>query len=89
MPGLFGDHNTTRSGTHAEQEQYNLGKLEAYLNWARNDSLIVGMIPWHWLTVPKSYPLYAQVFGVGLESFPAVQAKLAQISEGILDTTTP
>jgi hypothetical protein len=37
VPGLYGDRNTSRSGTMDEQEEYLMAKLEATVAWAKAD----------------------------------------------------
>ena len=44
VPGLYGDRNTTRSGSMAEQEEYLLAKLEQYYEMEGNRA-IWGKIP--------------------------------------------
>eukprot|EP01050_Picozoa_sp_SAG11_P016115 SAG11_NODE_2160_length_3729_cov_23.704408_1_plen_204_part_00 len=50
--GLFGDANVSRSGSLAEREVFLLHKLDGYLQWARSDSRVAGLILFHWLTPP-------------------------------------
>ena len=79
VPGLFGDRNTTRSGTMEEQEEYLLAKLNATVAYAESQPDIVGVIPWHWLSPPKSYGIYSTIFGLGIESFPKLIARLNEL----------
>ena len=79
VPGLFGDRNTTRSGTMEAQEEYLLAKLNATVAYAESQPDIVGVIPWHWLSPPKSYGIYSTIFGLGIESFPKLIARLNEL----------
>jgi hypothetical protein len=83
VPGLFGDRNTKRSGSMAEQEDYLLTKLEHYYNYAQSEPLIAGMIPWHWSSPPATYTIYSTVYGLGIDSFPKLVERLGEIGEAI------
>ena len=45
VPGLFGDRQTDRSGTHDEQQEFLLAKLNATVEWAKSDPDVIGIIP--------------------------------------------
>ena len=45
VPGLFGDRQTNRSGSHEEQQEFLLAKLNATVEWAKADPDVVGIIP--------------------------------------------
>ena len=45
VPGLFGDRRTHRSGTHDEQQEFLLAKLNATVEWAKSDPDVIGIIP--------------------------------------------
>jgi parallel beta-helix repeat protein len=89
VPGLFGDRNTTRSGTMEQQEEYLLAKLNATVAYAESQPDIVGVIPWHWLSPPKSYAIYSTIFGLGIESFPKLIARLNELKIKTDDDDAP
>eukprot|EP01051_Picozoa_sp_SAG22_P014327 SAG22_NODE_1722_length_3723_cov_4.966060_2_plen_282_part_00 len=54
VPGFFGDATASLSAAaKIKQDQALVAKLEQYLQWATEDSMIVGMNPWHWKTWKK------------------------------------
>lgn len=81
VPGLYGDRNTTRSGSMAEQEEYLLAKLEHYYEYAQAEPLIAGLVPWHWSSPPKGYTIYNTVYGLGISAFPKLVARLNEIGK--------
>ena len=44
VPGLYGDATESVES----QEPALLEKLDAFWRWVRNDTKVVGIIPWHW-----------------------------------------
>ena len=83
VPGLFGDRNVSRSGTMEDQDDYLVAKLNATVAYAESQPDIVGLIPWHWLSPPKSYAIYSTIFGLGIESFPKLIARLDELGKQI------
>jgi hypothetical protein len=41
------------------------------------------VIPWHWLSPPKSYAIYSTIFGLGIEAFPKLIARLDELGQQI------
>ena len=57
----------------ADQDEYLVEKLNGYLEWAKSDKDIVGLIPWHWLNEPSPQ---TSIIGLGMQSFPKLVARL-------------
>jgi hypothetical protein len=73
VPGLDGNGVNNVSGTMADQDEYLVEKLNGYLEWAKSDKDIVGLIPWHWLNEPSPQ---TSIIGLGMQSFPKLVARL-------------
>ena len=57
----------------SQWENLTLGNLSYYLDWAREDSRIVGIAPWHLLDRPPGLPagkLPAESLDLGLVNLP-------------------
>ena len=76
VPGLDGNGVNNVSGTLADQDEYLVAKLNAYMEWANNDKDIVGLIPWHWLNMPSPQ---TSIIGLGMQSFPKLVKRLDAI----------
>eukprot|EP01051_Picozoa_sp_SAG22_P004669 SAG22_NODE_257_length_13543_cov_26.100417_7_plen_348_part_00 len=83
VPGLFGDRALNRSGTMEDQETFLVDKLDGYYAWAQADPDVAGLIPWHWLSPPKSYKIYSTIFGLGIEAFPRLIGRLEELGKNI------
>jgi hypothetical protein len=86
VPGLFGDRQTNRSGSMDDQETFLIDKLNGYYSWAKTDPDVAGLIPWHWLSPPPTYGIYPTIFGLGIEAFPKLIARLNEIGKEIRDS---
>ena len=71
IPGLFGD----ATESVAQQEPALLQKLEGFWSWMRNDTNVVGCIPWHWKSWGSSR------FTRGAHEFPRLVARLREIGQ--------
>lgn len=69
VPGLYGD----ASKSVESQEPALLEKLEGFWSWAKNDTNVNGMIPWHW----NSWG--SQRYKRGASEFPRLVARLREI----------
>lgn len=81
VPGLFMDWNTSRSGLLEQQERQVLKKLEAYVEWIKEDKRLLGLNNWHWTTSTVTPPPSDIVpFYYGVDHMPRVQARLVQVA---------
>ena len=56
-----------------------MAKLNHTFAYAESQPEIMGVIPWHWLSPPKSFPIFTKIFGLGIESFPTLIARLGEL----------
>ena len=76
-PGVYATNCTGCNVTL--QEDYVVAKLQAYLDWAKQDPLIYGMNPWHYGKGPPG-------FALGAIDMPGAAAKLKEIGDWIRDS---
>ena len=84
VPGLVGSSVGHAKPGHEDDIQ-NLAKLNGYYSWAKADSRVTGLHPWHWWTRngkhdprPGPGPYYW-----GAEDFPKTRARLEEIGKEI------
>ena len=78
VPGLFADARLS----NATNTKILLEKVNGFWDWARNDTLVVGMNPWHWNTWGSAFQKTPQ-FELGAREFPAVVNRLHEIGKVI------
>ena len=80
LPGLFGWNTSLLP--KAQQSQALVDKLRGFLEWARDDPLLVMMTPWH--MNDRSSGMGVNM-GPGAVNFPAVLSELRTINQLIGD----
>eukprot|EP01052_Picozoa_sp_SAG31_P038846 SAG31_NODE_5267_length_2642_cov_2.352340_2_plen_312_part_00 len=81
VPGLFG-WNASQCSVD-QQKAALIDKLDAYWSWAKEDTRVVGMAPWH--MNDRSSHMFNM--GPGAIDFPEVMAKLRSINAQIANTS--
>ena len=82
VPGLFADPRLSNE----TNSKILLEKVNGFWEWARNDTLVVGMNPWHWNTWGGTFQKTPQ-FMLGAREFPAVVDRLHEIGKVIKQHT--
>ena len=84
VPGIFACNTST---VEFDSQQI-VNKLDLFFNWAKNDSLVAGMNPWHFNN--RSSPQHNPpcTMEIGAIDMPDVVDKLKQIGYYIMGNTT-
>jgi hypothetical protein len=78
VPGIFGPSAYRGNATAlAAQDAMLVAKLAGWLDWARTEPLVVGMMPWHWQNCPTGAAPGIMLLGVS--SFPRTMQAFAQL----------
>lgn len=83
VPDAFGSNNNPNK-TLSQYETEMVSWAQQYFNWAKQDSNIVGIIPWHYGT--RAYE--GSYFEVGVEDMPSVKTKWQEIAADITSNYT-
>ena len=82
IPGMFGTNGTKTNATAMAAEDDQLHeKLNAYWEFAKNDTRITGLIPWHWGDLGTRFR--PARMALGGEDFPKTMSKMAEIRHAI------
>lgn len=93
VPGAFGSEGNPNA-TLGDYDQQNVIDAEAYYQWAKTDSNVIGFVPWHWMTLNLGSDLdrfwgLGMYWEIGARDMPLTSAKWQQIGSEIAVNNQP
>jgi hypothetical protein len=82
VPGTFACDNSTYQPLAAAQAQVE-AKLSGYAAWAREDSRLIGLWPWHWTNRTKRQNTGPCDMELGCEAMPGCVRQLRQLGRAV------
>ncbi|MFI4910201.1 MAG: hypothetical protein ACIAQZ_00895 [Sedimentisphaeraceae bacterium JB056] len=93
VPQAFGSEGNP-GATLDDYDQQNVIDAEAYYQWAKTDSNVIGFVPWHWLSLELGSDLdrfwsLGMYWEIGARDMPLTNAKWQQIGSEIAVNNQP
>jgi hypothetical protein len=80
VPQAYGSNNNPGQ-TLAQYESSMISAADAYYNWAKTDTKVIGFIPWHWLTPDPMW--WTGYYEVGARNMPGLKSKWQTIGSEV------
>jgi len=83
VPQAYGS-NLVAGKTLAQWDAEMVAYAQQYYDWAKTDTKIIGIVPWHWLTLDEQWWVDGCTYEIGARDMAGLNAKWHQIGAEII-----